>query len=95
MNDQAKMNNKEANRYQLLKIFYDAAESNGLGIAIINQQKLVSYVVENELMSQDEANSAFNYLVNENLLNSLNFYGDTEITHSGIKEIEASIKNPG
>jgi hypothetical protein len=95
MNDQAKLNRQETNRYQILKIFYDIAESNGSGIAIINQHKLVSNVVENELMSQDEANSAFNYLINESLLNSLNCNGDTEITHSGIKEIEASIKNPG
>lgn len=95
MNDQAKLDRKEANRYQLLKIFYDKAESNGSGTAIINKHNLVSYVVKHELMSQDEAHSAFDYLINENLLDYVALGGDTQITHSGIKEIEASIKNPG
>ncbi|MEB3189360.1 MAG: hypothetical protein VKL42_03340 [Snowella sp.] len=95
MNDQAKLNRQETNRYQILKIFYDIAASNGSGIAIINTDRLIARVVENGLMSQDEANSAFARLIDENLLSLDDVaFGHTKITHFGIKKIEDFIKYP-
>lgn len=92
MNDKENLERKESNRYRVLKLFYDAiGDQQG---ATLNREKVIRYLIENESISQEELEAAFNYLINENLLDYIAFGGITIITHSGVKEIEASIKNP-
>ena len=92
MNDKEKLERKESNRYRVLKLFYDAiGDQPG---ATLNREKVIRHLIENEGISQEELEAAFNYLINEDLLEYIALGGITIITHSGVKEIETSIKNP-
>jgi hypothetical protein len=92
MSDQKKLVKKETNRYQILKLFYDTVGDQRN--SALNRAYVLKHLVEQEGMLQEEAESAFNYLLDENLLETMMLEGATSITHSGIKEIEASIKYP-
>jgi hypothetical protein len=92
MSDQEKLVKKESNRYRALKLFYDTVGDQRN--STLNRRDVIKYLVEQEVMLQEEAESAFNYLLDENLLEAMTLGGGTSITHSGVKEIEASIKYP-
>jgi hypothetical protein len=92
MSDQEKLVKKESNRYQVLKLFYDIVGDQRH--SFLNEQEVLRHLVEQEEMSQEEADSAFDYLLDEKLLEEMALGGETSITHSGVKEIEASIKYP-
>ena len=94
MNDKEKLERKESNRYRVLKLFYNAIGDKYQQGATLNKDQVIRYLIENESISQEELEEAFNYLTRENLLECLGFSGHTIITHSGVKEIETSIKNP-
>ena len=92
MNDKENLERKESNRYRVLKLFYDQiGDQRG---ANLEKNKVIRYLIENESISQGELEAAFTYLINESLLKYIALPGITIITHSGVKEIEASIKNP-
>jgi hypothetical protein len=91
MSDQEKLVKKESNRYRVLKLFYDRVGDQRN--STLNRRDVLNHLVE-EGMPQEEAESAFNYLLDENLLEAMTLGGGTSITHSGVKEIEASIKYP-
>jgi hypothetical protein len=92
MSDQEKLVKKESNRYRVLKLFYDTVGDQRN--STLNERDVLKHLVEREGMPQEEAESAFNYLLDESLLESMTLGGGTSITHSGVKEIEASIKYP-
>ncbi len=92
MSDQEKLVKKESNRYRVLKLFYDTVGDQRN--SILNKRDVLKYLIEQEGMPQEEAESAFNYLLDENLLEAMTLSGGTSITHSGVKEIEASSKYP-
>jgi hypothetical protein len=91
MNDQEKLIRKQSNRYRILKIFYDHLE--GKPNSLLKHREVKRYLVENGEMSEEDAYSAIAYLRHEGLLETKTF-NETSITHQGIKEVEASIKNP-
>jgi hypothetical protein len=92
MNDQELLVKKESNRYRILKHFYDKVGHN-IGHSWLKKETVIRQLFDQKEMSQEEAESAFDYLINERLLETINF--DTvSITHSGAKEIETSIHNP-
>ena len=92
MNDKEKLERKESNRYRVLKFFYDE-QYDEQGVAI-PKNIVIRRLVENEDISQGELEEAFHYLIKEKLLEYFPTGGYTRIIHSGVKEIEASIKNP-
>ena len=92
MSDQEKLVKKESNRYQVLKLFYDKVGDQRN--STLNERDVLKHLVEQEGMPQEEAESAFKYLLDENLLEGMTIGGGTSITHPGVKEIEASIKYP-
>ncbi len=92
MSDQEKLAKKESDRYRVLKLFYDGVGDQRN--STLNRRDVLKYLVEQERMPQEEAESAFNYLLDEDLLEEVTLIGETSITHSGVKEIEASIKYP-
>jgi hypothetical protein len=97
MNDKENLERKESNRYRVLKYFYD--EIGDKTSLWLYKNEIIHYFIENEKVFQEEAESAFNYLINEKLLEYetlgvMPMGGVTKITHLGVKEIEASIKNP-
>ena len=94
MNDKENLERKESNRYRVLKLFYDEIGDKYQQGVTLDQKIVIRYLSENEGISQEELEEAFNYLINENLLECMTSWGHTIITHSGVKEIEASIKNP-
>ena len=94
MNDKENLERKESNRYRILKLFYDEIGDKYQQGATRDKKIVIRYLSENEGISQEELEEAFNYLINENLLECMTSWGNTIITHSGVKEIEASIQNP-
>lgn len=92
MNDQEQLVRKERNRYRVLKLFYDTLGDKRH--SFINKKDVLKYLLEQEEMSRLEAESAFRYLLDEKLLETMTLGEDTSITHAGVKEIEASIKYP-
>jgi hypothetical protein len=94
MNDKEKIEKRDSNRYRVLRLFYDEIADKYQQGATLNREQVVRHLIENESISQEELEEAFNYLINEKLLESMTSWGHTIITHSGVKEIEASIKNP-
>ncbi|MEG3439252.1 hypothetical protein V0288_19155 [Pannus brasiliensis CCIBt3594] len=91
MNDRENLVRKESNRYRILKIFYDTLGERSN--STLNESDIVGHLVEKREMSDKEAESAINHLINEGLLQSA-YFGAISITHEGFKEIEASIKYP-
>ena len=91
MNDKEKVERKESNRYRILKLFYD--EINDPLAQYMSEEMFIDELGETEQISQQESVEALRYLMNENLLEYVRL-GGFIITHSGIKEIESSIKNP-
>jgi hypothetical protein len=94
MNDKENLERKESNRYRVLKLFYDEIGDKYQQGGTLDKKMVVRHFFENEGISQEELEAAFTYLINENLLECMTSWGHTIITHSGVKEIEASIKNP-
>jgi hypothetical protein len=92
MNDQEKLVKKESNRYRILKLFYDTV--GDARDSMLDREDILEHFVEQEGMSRPEAKSAFDYLLDERLLEMMTLGGSTRITHSGVKEIEDSIKYP-
>jgi hypothetical protein len=92
MSDQEKLVKKESNRYRVLKLFYDTVGDQRN--SALDRRDMLKHLVEQEGMPQEEAESAFRYLLDEELLEAMTLRGGTSITHSGVKEIEASIKYP-
>jgi hypothetical protein len=92
MSDQEKLVKKESNRYRVLKLFYDIVGDKRN--STLNRTDVLNNLVGREGIPQEEAESAFNYLLDESLLEEMTLSGGTSITHSGVKEIEASIKYP-
>jgi hypothetical protein len=92
MSDQENLVKKESNRYRVLKLFYDLVGDKRN--VTLDRRNILKHLVEQEGMPQEEAESAFNYLIDEDLLEEVTLIGGTSITHSGVKEIEASIKYP-
>jgi hypothetical protein len=94
MNDIEQLERKESNRYRLLKFYY---ENSGSGEFLLGLYRtdVISFFVGENIMSQEEIESAYYYLKSENLISEYTSgdYTNT-ITHCGTKEIEASIRYP-
>jgi DNA-binding MarR family transcriptional regulator len=71
MNDKENLERKESNRYRVLKLFYDEIGDKYQQGVTLDQKIVIRYLSENEGISQEELEEAFNYLINENLLVSL------------------------
>jgi hypothetical protein len=92
MNDQEKLVQKERNRYRILKLFYETVEFPRS--STLKRSDVIKHLVEMERMPNQEAESAFDYLLEEGLLKTRTHAGETKITHFGVKEFEASINYP-
>jgi hypothetical protein len=91
MNDKEKLERKESNRYRILKLVYD--EIKDPLTQYMGEEIFIDELGETEQISRQESEEALRYLMSENLLEYV-LPGGFIITHSGIKEVEASIKNP-
>lgn len=84
---------KQSNRYRILKLFYECIEERKFDE--LNRHEVINYFVHRvREMNEHEALSAFDYLIDEKLLESIALGGETRITHQGKKEVEAAIENP-
>jgi hypothetical protein len=85
--EQARLIEKEKQRYRLLRLLYDEAGGNA------NVEIPDGTLQATMGLTQDEFYALHDYLTSEGLVNAESI-GTTAITHYGIKEIEASIKHP-
>ncbi|MFM7441351.1 MAG: BrnA antitoxin family protein [Snowella sp.] len=92
MNDKEKLEKRDSNRYRILKLVYDESIMNSLEKVSFVEEMFIDEVGETEQISHQESVEALRYLINENLLEYVNS-GCFKITHSGIKEIESSIRS--
>ena len=78
MSGQEALVRKEGNRYQIIKLFYDELGSEAG--RMLDSRRLCAHLAAQGDMSNDEASSAIQYLVNEGLLKRETMDGATSIT---------------
>lgn len=91
MNDREKLIQRESNRYKLLKYVYD--ESEATTISFIKIYEIEKYLTAQEEISEEEAGHTLRYLEDKRLIERRDNQ-HISITHSGVREVEDSIKYP-
>jgi hypothetical protein len=92
MSDQEQIKNNENARYKVLRYFYDSTK--GDTYVMLEESKIINFLVQHHNMMVEEVISALRYLNNENLIECVTLGPSYSITHKGFKEMEWSIKHP-